>query len=227
MRRPLEPGGSERRRRDYQRLWLQGIVGDPPHPLCTVMPRRRQIPKKTLLAGLVVLVLVTTGTAIGLVVEQSSGSATPSPSFAVPLRIQRAIAHSYPQFAYLPTQLPRGFHYTSYDGVRGFDFNMWFTSRGGQAAPLEYGVVAAGCGAQSSPMHSFTVNGVDVSWSGTYTDQRAWRCVARGGTSLVVQASRSVEGDANPLAGINKLTPSQRRHALELAQVVAYAEPIR
>lgn len=165
---------------------------------------------------------------LGLAVWRPTGSATASyASSTVPVNVQQAIAHRFPQFAYLPTRLPHGLHYTSYDGVRGFEFNMWFSSRGGATtAALEYGVTVADCAAQAPPMQSFTVNGVDVSWSGDYTNQRAWRCITRGRTSLVVSAGRSVEGDANPIE-TNTLTQKQNRDALELAQVVAYAEPIR
>jgi hypothetical protein len=166
---------------------------------------------------------------LGLAVWQPTGSATPSyaSSTVVPLHVQHAITRKFPQFfAYLPTRLPHGLHYTSYDSVRGFEFSMWFSSRNGSTAALEYSVVAAECATQASAMRSFTVNGVDVSWSGDYTNQRAWRCVMRGRTSLVVSASRSVEGDANPFEP-GKPTPKQHRDALDLAQVVAYAEPIR
>jgi hypothetical protein len=165
---------------------------------------------------------------LGLVVWQPTGSATPGHSFStvVPVSVQRAIAHRFPQFAYLPSLLPSGLRYTSYDGIRGFEFTVWFGSRSGRTPALEYSVLAADCAAQATPMQSFTVNGVDVSWTGDYTNQRAWRCVTRGRTSLVVSASRSVEGDANPFEP-GKVTPKQHRDALDLAQVVAYAEPIR
>ena len=165
---------------------------------------------------------------LGLAIWQPTGSATPSyaSSTVIPLRVQRAIARRFPQFAYVPTRLPRGLHYTSYDGVRGFDFDIWFSNRSGTPGALEYGVTDADCAEQPSPMQSFTVNGVDISWAGDFTNQRAWRCVTRGRASVLVSASRSVMGDANPLDG-NQLTPKQRRHALELAQVVAYAAPIR
>jgi hypothetical protein len=165
---------------------------------------------------------------LGLAVWQPTGSTTPGyyPSTVVPVSVQRAIARRFPPFAYVPSRLPHGLQYTSYDGVRGFEFDRWFSSRSGSTAALEYSVVAADCATQASPMQSFTVNGIDVSWSGDYTDQRAWRCVTRGRTSLVVSASRSVEGDANPFEA-EKPTPKQHRDALDLAQVVASAEPIR
>lgn len=163
---------------------------------------------------------------LGLVLWHPASSRPPRHSFVVPGGVQQAIVDGYPQFAYLPTRVPHGLNYTSYDGVRGFEFDMWFGSRDGSTAALEYSVVAADCATQASPMQSFTVNGVEVSWSGDYTNQRAWRCVTGGRTSLVVSASRSVEGDANPFEP-DKVTPKQHRDALGLAQVVAYAEPIR
>jgi hypothetical protein len=86
-------------------------------------------------------------------------------------------------------------------------------------------VLAGDCKAEGSPMLSFTLNGLHVLWSGEYTDQHAWRCVTRNGTSVVIEASRSVPGDANPVAG--SPTREQRRHALVLAKVVAHAKPIR
>jgi hypothetical protein len=182
--------------------------------------------KRTILTTMAMLALVAAGTAIAA--RQSTAThrktARSSYSFVVPARVQRSIAHHYRQLDYLPTRLPRGLHYTSYSGVRGFQFTIWFS--GLRAPSLQYGVTVADCGAQGSPMHTFTVNGLQISWSGSYTEQQAWRCVTRGQTTLTVSAGRSVEGDANPLAG-NKLTRKQRKDALQLAMVVAYAKPIR
>jgi hypothetical protein len=161
---------------------------------------------------------------LGLVLWHPASSTQTRHSFVVPGGVQQAIVNDYPQFAYLPTRLPRGLRYTSYEGVHGFEFNMWFGSQGGSTAALDYSVVVADCEAQAPPMQSFTVNGVDISWSGDFTNQRAWRCITGGRASFIVSASRSVEGDANPFE-TNNLTPKQHRDALDLAHVVAYAEP--
>lgn len=175
---------------------------------------------KTVLTGFIAVSLAAAGVASAA--PRSSSTHQKSP---VPPKVRRAIARHYRQFAYLPTRVPSGLQYTSYSGIRGFEFTISFD--GTHAPSLQYEAMLASCSTQGSPTHSFEVNGVDVLWTGTYTDQRAWRCITHNGNSVVVSASRSVQGDANPIAPGNTLTPKQHRHALELARVVAYAEPIR
>lgn len=172
--------------------------------------------------------LIVTVAVLGLAAASIASAArlggSAHPKSLVPPKVERAIARHYRQFAYLPTRLPRGLHYTSYSGIRGFEFTISFD--GTRVPSLQYVATLASCGAQSSAMDTFELNGVNVAWTGTWTDQRAWRCVTHNGHSVVLSASRSIQGDANPIAG-NQLTPKQRRHALELARVVAYAEPFR
>jgi hypothetical protein len=177
-------------------------------------------------AGCLLFALATACTAVGVLVwQQASSSATTSKAFPVPPKVRRRIAHRYSKLAYLPTLLPRRVHYASWYGVPGFSFTVLFSGTGSASQEIQYTVLAGDCKAQGSPMLSFTLNGFHVSWSGEYSDQHAWRCITRNGTSLVIQASRSVPGDANPIAGPPTL--KQRRHALVLAKVVAYAKPIR
>lgn len=174
-------------------------------------------PKRAILAPLLALTLAATAAGCG-------GSSAPrSSSFPVPAHVQRAIARGYPQLAYLPTRLPAGVRYDSYDGVRGFEYTLWFGGSGGASKQLQFTVLAESCAGQGPPMQTFKIDGLDVSWSGLYTEQHAWRCITRGRTSLVVQATRSVSGDANPGAPITSLI---RRHALALADVVASAQPV-
>jgi hypothetical protein len=181
--------------------------------------------RKRLVAGSLLFALATACTAVGVLVwQQGSSSATTSATFPVPAHVRRKIAHRYSKLAYLPTLLPRRVHYASWYGVSGFSFTVLFSGTGSASQDIQYTVLAGDCKAQGSPMLSFTLNGLQVLWSGEYTDQHAWRCVTRNGTSLIIQAGRSVPGDANPIGGSPTL--QQRRHALVLAKVVAYARPI-
>src|SRR5579875_2541251 len=106
---------------------------------------------------------------LALAIWEPTGSAAPSHSFPVPVGVRRAIARDYAQLAFLPTRLLPGLHYASYDGIRGYEFDMWFT---GAKEPLEFSVEqTSSCASQPSAMQTFTVDGVDVSWSGAFTNQ--------------------------------------------------------
>jgi hypothetical protein len=159
--------------------------------------------QRLLVAGLAVLALATV----------SAGAAT-SASPAVPLTVQRAIRKRVtPLAAYLPSRVPAGYRYRTWQGSRS-GFEIWF----GQ---LAFGAgVAHSCSVGGSPMKTFRIAGVNVFWSATYEDQQAWRCVRRGHVTILLQSGQSIPGDD----GTN--TPKTLRDALLLARLVAYARPM-
>jgi hypothetical protein len=134
--------------------------------------------------------------------------------------LQRAVVKTLPRFAYVPTRLPAGYHYSDYTLSR-YGFDAWFSKAGETPNQLGYHVVVkARCAAMGSAMHSFTMNGVTVSWSATYEDQQAWRCVTRDHVPFVVSASRSIAGD-------DVLTTRKTRDdARDLVRLVAYTKQI-
>ncbi len=134
---------------------------------------------------------------------------------AVPHRVQRQIARLHPRLAFVPTLLPPGYHYAKWIAGRG-GFDISFDNPERTPNDLGYDVVKADCAAAGQAMKTFRMNGVNVSWSATYEDQQAWRCLKVGHTTLVLTASRSVAGDD----ALN--TPSRRRDALDLVRLVAY-----
>jgi len=136
---------------------------------------------------------------------------------AVPYRVQLAIEKSHPVLAYAPRRLPHGYQYAKYlDGRHGFD--LWFNNSARAPDDLGYDAVKAACRTAGHSMHTFRANGVLVFWSATYEDQRAWRCLTRAGTTVILTASRSVSGDDM----LN--SPSRRRDALDLVRLVAFSE---
>jgi uncharacterized membrane protein len=144
---------------------------------------------------------------------------SPTYSAVVPVSVQQQIASEHPKLAYLPTRLPAHYRFTHWEDSSA-GFGMWFDPPG-QTPPwrveLGYGVGPYDCASEGASMHILRVNGLNVRWSATEADQQAWRCIDGG----VVDASASIPGDDS------LKTPKQRQDALNLATVVAYAEPIR
>ena len=122
--------------------------------------------------------------------------------------------YSHPHLAvYFPTRLPAGFHYVSHNlSSTGFHIDL----AGDHGPEVTFGATKAGCSTMGRTMHTFAPSGIAVAWSGTMKHQRAWRCVDGG----VLSASASVLGDDS------LKTSTQRRDALNLAMIVAYAKPI-
>ncbi len=145
-----------------------------------------------------------------------SGSAF---SPALPQRVQRAIVKTFPLLAYVPTELPAGYHYSEYFSSSQDDFGLSFTRPGGTPDDLGFRVRNAHC--PGGALHTFRVSGVRIRWGGTYEDQEAWRCFTRDHVPVIVSASRSIFGDDS----LN--TPKRFHDALELARLVANVEHIR
>ncbi len=180
--------------------------GDAPSPELRALVSSRGPLWASCASGLLLLAIV------GLMVWQPGG---PHYSAAVPVSVQETIARENPKLAYFPTRLPAGFQYAS-DDVSQYGFDLYFTGAGQPS----FGVGSGYCYPRGDAMHTFTLSGVSVSWSATYEDQQAWRCVNSGGTSVLIQATASVSGDDSLNNSI------QRQDALNLATLVAYAKPI-
>lgn len=166
---------------------------------------------------LVLLSLAATVAACGSGSGSSPGSDSGSAS-VVPRRVQQAIAKSDPDLAYVPTELPSGYRYSTHSAGPD-NVDIWFSARGGTPDELGFHVRKAHC--PGGATHTFTVNGVPVSWSGTYEDQEAWRCFTHNNVPVIVSASRSISGDS----ALN--TPRRRHDAMILAGLAANAERIR
>ncbi len=139
----------------------------------------------------------------------------------IPRRVQRAIEKTYPSLAYGPEWLPSDYHFGLYTRYRKF-FVVAFAS-GMYAEALSWSVVKASkASCDPAGWKPYRLNRVTVYWGGTPGDQDAWRCIARGGTRIKLNAGGSVSGDDGHLD-----TRKKRRDALVLAKTVAYAEPLR
>jgi hypothetical protein len=106
----------------------------------------------------------------------------------VPLSVQRLIRKRAPLEPYIPTWLPKGYHYVKYENLssRGF----YFASKDG-VPRLGWDVVRtplASCN-QGRGRRTFRLRGVVVHYSGEpHSDQNAWRCITRRGLHVLVTA---------------------------------------
>lgn len=137
---------------------------------------------------------------------------------AVPPPVQQAVKKSYPQFPYVPTVLPAGFRYVKWQRAKiGFDI---YFGRQSALPDLGFHALKVSCATYGHAMKTFRLNGVDVYWSATYEDQQAWRCITGNHLHLVLSSNRSVPGDETTT------TAADRRDALYLARLVAFARPV-
>jgi uncharacterized membrane protein len=157
--------------------------------------------------------------AIVVLMVWQPGSPAPAYSTVVPVSDQQQIASEQPQIAYVPTRIPAGYSYLEQKAGWPTRFELWFVRFRKQGrAPEDIDFAAREGQCPKGRPHRSRMNGVEVSWGGT-TDY-VWRCIpATGRTVLVLEAALVIPGVDNPSL--------QRRHASELATVVAYAKPIR
>lgn len=149
-------------------------------------------------------------------VAPASASSLPVP-VAVQRQIQRRVGQTY---RWVPMFVPDGEAYGRWERApHGNGFSIFFNRRGGPTDDLIFNVAPIGsCGSQFGPtMRTFNLRGLKVHWSATYEDQQAWRCVTSGGVRFAVWATQAHPGAGNP----------RSRRALDLARVVASAEPVR
>lgn len=152
---------------------------------------------------------------VGLMVWQPGN---PPEGFSIRLDAVKPLSfppyNSHPHLAvYFPARLPAGFHEVS-DNVSSAGVHIDLA--GDRGAEVTFGATKARCSMMGRAMHTFVPGGIAVAWSGTTKRQTAWRCVDGG----VLSASASVPGNDS------FKTPAQRRDALNLAMIVAYAKPI-
>jgi len=149
----------------------------------------------------------------------ASSSSAPHSGPVVPLRVQDRIkARVKPFLAYAPVSLPRGYHYLRWlHSRRGpLALEIDFAWRGDRDPQLIFNVQdARRCPEMGRPMAIYRFGTVAVSWSTTYEDAQAWRCVARSNRRTFSYVSAPGNG--------SKKGPSGRA----LARMIGTAHPIR
>jgi hypothetical protein len=143
-------------------------------------------------------------------------------SLPVPASVASQIHHRVgATFRWLPMLVPTGEVYGGWQRApHGNGFTIFFHSQGGSDDDLSFNVAPIdSCGRQfGSAMATFHLRGLSVHWSATYEDQQAWRCVkSPAGVRFAIWTSQSHAGGDD----------SRSRRTLDLAKVVASAEPIR
>lgn len=124
--------------------------------------------------------------AVALVLGCGTASASTKPR-AVPLRVERAIAHVLPKLAYVPTHLPSGWRYHSWDTGRetpglfpqGTGVNIWFSILKQRSAGPGFHVFASPtCSVSGGEgRKTFRFGRIVVAWFATNVDGMTWRCV--------------------------------------------------
>lgn len=108
----------------------------------------------------------------------------------VPLSVQRSIRKRAPQEPYVPTWLPRGYHYVEHENLSWAGFDLYFARKDGFPI-LGWDVVQmptlASCN-QGRAIRRFRLRGVVIAYNGTHNDQNAWRCITRRGFYVLVTA---------------------------------------
>lgn len=109
----------------------------------------------------------------------------------VPVRVQHAIVRRVlPGYRYVPTRLPSGWRYFSWNTRRGGrDLTIWFTTPDSyvpcgslgctpkHTAGPGFGVVGDASCSLTGAMKIFHVDRASIAWSATFEDAQAWRCV--------------------------------------------------
>jgi hypothetical protein len=150
-------------------------------------------------------------------IAASCGSGSAS-SPAVPHNVQDATAKNFPQFAYVPTRLPAGYHYAGHSfSPTGFD--LYFSKRGHGPGQLDYAVgplksytgLTLSCAKLPGATKTFTVNGVKVSWT------------ANGGGDYT---RRCFNNRFDVTAGRNPAAPTAEVSTSAMVQILAYLKRI-
>ncbi len=194
--------------------------GDEPSPELRAMVAARG-PLSASYASFVLLLAI-----VVLMVWQPGGSAQAgAPTFILPKYWRQQLLDTTPQFAWLPTRVPRGFKYSYYQAYPsgGFRSGLYLTFKGATgrdelsfsagALPKAAGRICEMPTTRTSG--SLTVNGNRIFWARNAYSRSAFRCV--GNDSVLLEA------DSPPQHGVAR----KRASLADLETVVAYAEPIR
>ena len=103
----------------------------------------------------------------------------------VPLRVQRLLKRRAPRAAYVPTRLPSGYSYISYQNFNRYGFDIYFTCCDDKLPLIGFDALLVKksdpCN-QGSPQRMFRIDRVVVQWNGGVEPTSSWR----GGVSGTV-----------------------------------------
>ena len=122
--------------------------------------------------------------ALVLAVAVAASSVPPRVLRAIPKRVQ-------PHLRYVPTRVPTGYRYASWQGSRhGLD--IYFAREGGTPT-LGFHAYPAGPAGTCTPggVHTYRFGAIRVFFETTHNDQQYWRCVRAGTVSLEATTFRS------------------------------------
>lgn len=126
---------------------------------------------------------------IAVAVGALPAAAAPSP---VPASVLRAIPQRVPpHLRYVPTTVPAGYRYASWQGSRhGLD--IYFAPEGGTPS-LGFHAYPSGPAGACTPggVHTYRFGAIRVFFETTHNDQQYWRCVRAGAVSLEATTFRS------------------------------------
>jgi hypothetical protein len=106
----------------------------------------------------------------------------------VPFAVQRLIKKRAPLEAYIPTWLPTGWHYYSYENLGRSGFDIYFAQYDGQP---DLGLDAVrmptlrSC-TQGPGATTYRYGGVTVQSFRSHNDQEAWRCITHAGVHVLL-----------------------------------------
>jgi len=113
---------------------------------------------------------------------------------AVPLRVRQKLVALYPGMAYVPSRLPKGYRYSSWDTDTTFPggYRIVFV-RNRPAREVTFSVDPEPYAAPglwgANPNDALHVNGHTVYWTGgSHIDNRAWRWAWAHGRSILISA---------------------------------------
>jgi hypothetical protein len=132
--------------------------------------------------------------------------------FELSAKLEGKIVAAHPRFAYIPTRLPRGLRFFTYDSRLPYLELSFFGSGPAGSAFIDYSVSQAQCGMSRKPPDrgTFSVNGYLLGWDRSSGRWSVRRCVKEGNDSLVIEAD----------------SLSDRWGRADLATIVAYAAPL-
>jgi hypothetical protein len=113
----------------------------------------------------------------------------------VPLGVQRLLKERAPLEAYVPTWLPREWHYNKYENLGRTGFDIYFSQAGGLPTlgldAVRVPTLKACTQGAGSPTHRY--RGVWVQAYRSHSGQMAWRCITHAGVHILLTVSAGPE----------------------------------